>query len=204
MSDAGLSDATLDQHPLLVGSVGRTGVGWWGAICVIVTETSLFCYLLFAYLYDAVVLDGNWLPAEPPSLAFSLPGVLILIASSVAVWWAERGARSGAQRQLRIGFLAALLCGAAFVALQLLEWRSKAFSLRSDAYGSLFFTITGIHLAHLLAGLVTLLLVLVWSALGYFDIRRNAPVLIGAAYWHFVVVAGVAVFVVLYISPYLG
>ncbi len=113
------------------------------------------------------------------------------------------GSRAGAPERLRAGFLAALLCGAAFVALQLLEWHGKAFSIRSDAYGSMFYIITAIHLAHLLAGLLALALVLVWSMLGYFDSRRHDPVIIVAAYWHFVVGAGAAVFIVLYVTPHL-
>jgi hypothetical protein len=38
----------------------------------------------------------------------------------------------------------------------------------------------------LVAGILILLMVLIWSTLGYFDRWRNAPVLIGTAYWLFV------------------
>jgi cytochrome c oxidase subunit III len=198
MSDAA-AVAPADRAPLRLGGLGYASLGWWGMACAIVTEASLFGYLLFAYLYDAVKVDGDW-QAAPPSMRFALPGILVLLASGGAVWW---GARAAALRALRIGFLAAVLCGLVFTALQFMEWRSKTFSIRSDAYGSMFFTVTGIHLAHLLAGLVALTLVIIWSALGYFDARRNTPVIIVAAYWQFVVAAGVAVFIVLYITPHL-
>ena len=42
---------------------------------------------------------------------------------------------------------------------------------------------------------------LVWSALGYFDRRRHAPMLIGAIYWHFVDAVWLAVFFTFYIAP---
>jgi heme/copper-type cytochrome/quinol oxidase subunit 3 len=198
-----MDDVARPQIPLPVGSIGRIGVGWWGAICLIVTEASLFGYLLFAYLYSAVIVDGNFLPSPAPGMSLALPATLVLLASSAAVWWGERGARTGAKAETRLGFLVAFLCGLGFVVLQVLEWRSQRFTPRSDAYGSMFFAITGAHLAHLLAGMLALAVVLLWSGLGYFDAKRNAPVLIAAAYWHFVVVIGVAVFVVLYVTPFL-
>jgi heme/copper-type cytochrome/quinol oxidase subunit 3 len=189
--------------PLPVGAVGRIGVGWWGAVCFIVSEASLFGYLLFAYLYDAVKLDGNFLPAGGPSLKYAFPGILLLLASSLAAWWAERAARDGQQAPLQIGFAAALLCGVAFLVLQWLDWQSETITLRSDTYGSMFYVITGIHAAHLVVALIGLSLVELWSALGYFDARRHVPVLIAAFYWHFVVAAGVGVFVVIYLTPFL-
>ena len=91
-----------------------------------------------------------------------------------------------------------------FVAIQLMEWHSRPFTLRSSLYGSLFFTITGFHMAHVVVGLLALAVVLLWSALGYFDARRNAPVLIVSIYWHFVDVVWIFVFTTLYLTPYLG
>ncbi len=197
-----MSEAVLAGRKLPVGAYDHEGVGWWGTLCLIATEAALFCYLLFSYLYAQVKLDGNFLP-ELPSFQYSLPAVLVLIASSVAIAWGVAGIRRNARGRLLLGLVVALLCGVAFVVLQFLEWSSKPFSLRSHIYGSLFFTITGIHMAHLLVGLLALLLLLGWSALGYFDGRRNAPVLNVAAYWHFVVAAEVAVFFILYVTPYL-
>jgi heme/copper-type cytochrome/quinol oxidase subunit 3 len=197
-----MSDVPFEQRPLPVGGVGRIGVGWWGLLCVIATEGSLFAYLLFSYFYFAVQLDGGWMP-EAPSFEFSLPAVILLILSGIAVWWGARASARGARGRFLIGFLLTLLLGLGFIALQWLEWRSKPFTMQSGEYGSIFFTVTGWHLAHLVAGVIGLVLILIWSALGYFDDRRNAPVLIAAGYWHFVVAVGVAVFLALYVTSYL-
>jgi len=198
-----MSDAVLERPALPVGSIGRIGVGWWGAISFIVTESSLFGYLLFAYLYCAVTGGSHWLPADGPSMRYALPATLVLIASSGAIYWMERGLEKNMRFQIRSCLLVALLCGFVFILLQLTEWQTGTASFRADAYGSMFFTITGMHLLHLLAGLFALLMVLLWSVLGYFDTERNAPVLIAAAYWHFIVVIGIAVFIVLYLVPHL-
>ncbi len=197
-----MSDLALDRQ-LPVGSTGRISVGWWGVICVIATEASLFAYLLFAYFYFALQLDGNWTPVQPPPFLFSLPAVIVLILSSVAAWWAERGARRGLRIHQLGGLALAALLGIVFVVLQLVDWSSETFTLKSGEYGSVFFTITGLHLAHLVFGVLALLLILVWSALGYFDPRRHVPVLVGVAYWHFVVAVGVVLFLALYVAPHL-
>ena len=39
---------SLDK-PLPVGSAGKRSGGWWGVVSLIVTEGSLFAYLLFTY-----------------------------------------------------------------------------------------------------------------------------------------------------------
>lgn len=186
---------------LPTGTVGRSSLGWWGMLCVIATEGALFSYLLFGYFYYAVQLAGNWMPEKPPPLHYALPGVVLLVVSGIAMWWAEYGARRGRGAALLLGLPVALFLGILFGILQALDWRHEAFTMRSGEFGSMFFMLTGLHLAHLIAGLLALLVVLVWSALRYFDAVRNAPVLIAAIYWYFVVTIGVILFIALYILP---
>jgi cytochrome c oxidase subunit III len=124
--------------------------------------------------------------------------------SSIAVWFGEHGARQNSRWRLVLGLAAGLVLGAVFVGIQFMEWMSKPFGLSSHSYGSLYFTITGFHMAHVLAGLVMLAALVLWSALGYFDRERLAPVSIGAIYWHFVDVVWLTVFFTFYITPHLS
>jgi cytochrome c oxidase subunit 3 len=198
-----MTDIPPEQPSVPVGSIRRRGTGWWGVITLIITEASLFIYLLFTFYYFALQTGTEFLPQHPPSLMLSLPNTAILLLSSVAVWWADSGVRRGRQGQLAAGLAIALALGIAFVVIQLFEWRSQTFTLRSSEYGSLFFTITGFHMAHVVVGLIVLATLLVWSALGYFSGRRSAPILIGGAYWHFVDAVWLAVFFTFYLTPYL-
>ena len=79
--------------------------------------------------------------------------------------------------------------------------QAKPYTMRSGSYGSLYFTITGFHMAHVVVGLVALLLIFFWCVAGYFDERRNVPLLIGAAYWHFVDIVWLTVFFTFYLMP---
>jgi heme/copper-type cytochrome/quinol oxidase subunit 3 len=198
-----MADGTLGLSRLPVGAIERRGVGWWGMICVIATEGAVFSYLLFSYYYD-VRFGEAWRPSELPSFRLSLPNTIILLLSNLAARAGARGLKRGARGELIAGIAVALILGIAFVVLQAIEWRQKSFSVSSSTYSSMYFTVSGLHMAHLATGVLILLMVLIWSALGYFDRWRNAPVLIGNAYWHFVLVVWLAVFLTFYIAPYWG
>lgn len=199
-----MADAVLGNRRLPVGSIGRHASGWWGMLCVIATEAALFGYLLFSYYFFVIQATAPWPPDGMPRLRIALPNTAILIASSVAMWWGERGIKRGRVVRLWIGLAIAIVLGAIFIGLQILEWHNRPFTLSSNSYGSLYFTTTGFHLAHVLVGLVTLAVLLVWSVLGYFGSDRHAPVSIGATYWHFVDVVWLFVFGTYYMTPYLG
>jgi len=199
-----VTDATYRRELLPVGSIGHKAFGWWGMVTVIMTEGSLFGYLLFSYYYFAVQYGREWLPDKLPEFRLSAPNTILLILSSGAVWWGERGIRRGARGQLALGLAVSLILGAVFVGIQLLEWHEKPFTLASSSYGSLYFTITGFHMAHVIVGEIVLAFVFIWTLLNYFDAERHAAVSIGGVYWHFVDVVWLAVFFTFYVTPRLG
>lgn len=198
-----MANAT-DLERLPIGSIGHRASGWWGMLAVIMTEGALFSYLLFSYYYFAVQYGRAFLPPDLPKLHLSVPNTALLLLSSVAVWWAEQGAKLGDRRRLALGLAAALIMGVGFVAVQALEWSEQSFTIASSSYGSLFFTITGFHMAHVIAGDIVLAVLLLWTLLGYFDARRNAAVSIGAIYWHFVDAVWLTLFFTFYVTPRLS
>jgi cytochrome c oxidase subunit 3 len=50
---------------------------------------------------------------------------------------------------------------------------------------------------------VILTLLLIWTALGYFDEHRYATLTIGSLYWHFVDVVWLFIFSTFFLLPYL-
>lgn len=191
----------IAREELPVGSTGHRASGWWGVIALIATEAMLFAYLFFTYFYLASHAVGAWPPDGPPSLRIAVPGTLILIAASLVMWWAERGIERGRRWRLSIGLALTVVLGLAFLVLQGLEWRGEPFKLSTSVYSSLYFTITGFHILHVIAGLLILGALLLWNLLGFFDTRRHSAASIGVLYWHFVTVVWLAVFFIFYIAP---
>jgi cytochrome c oxidase subunit III len=97
-----------------------------------------------------------------------------------------------------------ILAGLAFIGGQATEYhdlltRTPAVGLTSDLPASLFFVITGFHGLHVVVGLIYLLALLVGAS--------RAPQIspgklaVAALFWHFVDLAWVAIFTVLYLLP---
>jgi cytochrome c oxidase subunit 3 len=198
-----MAEAMQTDQALPVGSKGKQSSGWWGMLALIVTEASLFGYLLFAYFYLASQTEQHWPPDGLPILIMPLLNTLILLASSVSIWASERCIK---RNQLRWSFASMALTfalGTCFVAIQLNEWSKKTYDMTTNLYGSLYFTITGFHLLHVIVGLIILMMLLLWMALGYFDDRRHAAITIGGMYWQFINVVWLFEFTSLYLLPYL-
>lgn len=197
--------ATLSRpYQLPINPAERRNPGWWVMILIIATEATLFAYLLFSYYYLGSQAPGAFPPGGPPDLKLVIPNTIILLVSSGTMWWGESGIRHGSQGRLRLGMLLTLLLGIVFLVIQGIEYSHKTFTLQSNAYGGLFFTITGFHGAHVFVGLLMNLVVQVRAWLGHFTAERHLAVTNVALYWHFVDAVWLAVFFSLYITPRLG
>jgi heme/copper-type cytochrome/quinol oxidase subunit 3 len=178
----------------------RRGTG--GMLLFIATEAMLFVLLFFSYFYMA---GGHWIwpQEEPPKLKFVIPLLIILLLSSGVLHWGETRVQQGAYGRARVGLAATIVLGLVFVALQVLEYRDhlKTLTPQTNAYGSIFYTITGFHALHLLLGLLMLIYVLILPRLEPVERPPHRPLHNAALYWHFV--DGVWVFIVglLYVLP---
>ncbi|HEY2376694.1 MAG TPA: heme-copper oxidase subunit III [Gemmatimonadaceae bacterium] len=168
------------------------------------TEAMLFAYLLASYLYVAVA-NREWPPPgfELPKLQLPLIMTALLLSSSGAAIWAEKGIERDERGRFRIGLLVAFGLGAAFLVLQMREYAEKLQHMgpREHAYVSLFFTITGFHGVHVAFGLVLMLYLGLRSLLGHFDAHRHLAVKNVFLYWHTVDGVWLAILTAIYLSP---
>jgi cytochrome c oxidase subunit III len=187
------------------GSIGVRASGWWGIIFLIMSEASIFAYLFFAYFYYAVHFDYRpWPPYGAPSLTLAIPETVLIFLGAAAMWWADRRAAVAIRLPALLGMALVVIVGILFVLLGLWDWRSKPFTLASDAYSSIYFIMTGVHLTHTIVGVLMAAAVLAWSAAGYLGPVRHVPVTVTALYWYFLAATWAALFFTLYITPYLG
>lgn len=198
-----MADLSLDQ-PLPVAPSGYRSPGWWGLAATIATEAALFIFLIFAYAYLGSQSVTPWPPGGAPDLTLAGPNTLVLLASSLAAWWGQKGIERGRRGQLIAGLAIALVLGVIFAGVQGLEWAKKPHGPADSAYLSLYFTITGVHLAHVAVGLALLLALLIWAIGGAFSARRHQHVGVGLLYWHFVDAVWLVVFTTFYLTPRMG
>jgi heme/copper-type cytochrome/quinol oxidase subunit 3 len=176
----------------------------YGLVFLVATEGALFAYLLFSYFFLGSQAPGPWPPSGAPPLLTAAVNTGILLASSVTAWWGQGGIEKGASGRLLTGLSATFVLGAVFAGVQIHEWLGKTFTPATDAYGSLFFTITGVHIAHVVVGLIILICLITWTLLGRFTAQRHLHVTVGVLYWHFVDAVWLAVFAALFLTPRLG
>ena len=191
---------------LPVGAMDTRASGWWAMIFTVFTEASLFVYLLFSYYYLAVQphAPGTFPEGGPPPLGIAAtqhrdPADLVGRGGLGAT-----GHRAQQQMAAGRGLGHRRAAGIDFPGDSMFEWARSAIRLSSTPYSSLYFVITGFHMAHVVVGVLMLLALTLWSELGYFNSRRFAHIHIGALYWHFVDAVWIAVFFTFYITPLLG
>jgi heme/copper-type cytochrome/quinol oxidase subunit 3 len=186
---------TLHDRP-----VGRRPPAWWGMLCLVATEASLFAVLLFSYFFIGAH-SSVWPPGGPPRLTLTGINTVLLLSSSITMWWATSGVEAGQMGRLRAGLGLTLVLGIVFACVQRIEWAHLPFSPETHSYGSLFYTITGFHGAHVIVGLLMIAVVLLRAMLGHFSAQRHLAVRLTAIYWHFVDIVWLFVFTTLYLTP---
>lgn len=169
--------------------------GWWGMAVFIATEATLFGTLIGSY-YDLRFRTPHWPPPGVPEPKLAVPLVLlaVLLATSVPVQLASVFARSGRVLATQLAFLTALVVQSGYLAMQiqLMVDDLHRFTPQQSAYGSIYFTLVGVHHAHVLTGI----LLEAWLVLRLFrgtSAYRVVGVRATAFYWHAVNVLAVAV-----------
>jgi heme/copper-type cytochrome/quinol oxidase subunit 3 len=175
--------------------------GWWGMVVLIMTEAMIFAGLLGSYFFVRAI-SPEWPLGgiEPPELRRISLFTVVLLGSSVPVFWAEAAIRRGDQRRLRLGLLLSFLLGVSFMVNLVFEYEELHFGVRDNAYASLYYAITGLHGLHVFVGLLINLVVQVKAWQGKFTASRHLTVEIFGLYWHFVDVVWIFVFSSLYVS----
>lgn len=199
-----MNEAAFAARPLPVRGTHWESTAWWGMAFLILTEGSLFAYLFFSYFYLASQSTGRWPPSGPPDLKNASINTVLLLASSAAAWWGERGIARGSARRLSAGLVLTIVLGVVFMTIQGHEWANRPFAFSSNSYSSLYFLITGFHGAHVIVGLLMLCALLAWNLMGRFERGWHLQVSVGIVYWHFVDLVWLAVYAALYLSPRLS
>lgn len=210
-----LRDSQLpDETGLTVTSNGNVAVGWWGMIGLLVIVASGFAALYYSYFYIRL-FSPQWPPDDiaRPSLWMGAASLVVVILAGLVVQpvipSASQPITNVIQTQSR-GRTALLLglslsTAVAYVGMIIYQWVLVDFTHQTNAYGSLFFVLTGgTGLMVALGGAINLS--------GLVRLRRIAEehlhemtlqLQITRLYWGGMTVIACLTFVTVYLSPYL-
>lgn len=162
--------------------------------------------MLFGAFFTAYFVLRFQAPQWPPQDDLERPELLlvgfntaILLASSVTMQWATSRIARGDAQGLRRGLAATLALGTVFLLVQGYEFATNGFGFADGIFGSTFYTLTGFHGAHVLAGLLIIGAVANRARLGLVEQERHTAVEAAGLYWHFVDVVWVFLFVTVYV-----
>lgn len=170
---------------------------WFGIISMV---------MMFAGLTSAYVVSKNrpdWISGFdlPPSLYWS---TLVIILSSITFIFAKKSIEKDNRKNGTIFLLGTLLLGIIFIVLQ---FQSFADIISAGYYftgsestitTSFIYVVVLVHLAHLLAGLIVLLVVIYNHFKQRYHSGQMLGLELGATFWHFLDILWVYLFLFLY------
>src|SRR5436190_4412113 len=173
----------------------RFGNGFLGVIFFLCSEVALFGSLIFAYLYLRRSL-GTWPPPGIPRLEVVLPAIntVVLITSGFFCHYAYTAIKHGRQLRFMVLLLLTIVFGATFLGGQAYEYKHLQTAINHDIFGATFFTLTGLHGAHVSLGVLALITVFMLGLRGRWTRDHNFAVHGVTLYWHFVDAVWVVLF----------
>jgi cytochrome c oxidase subunit 3 len=171
-----------------------------GMLLFIISEVMVFGAFFTAYFFIRVAQGDPW-PAHGTTLPVAVAGVntAILMSSSFTLHWAEAAIKKGNRFGLKAGMLTTFLLGCAFLFIQINEYANIGFAPQDQAQATIFYSLTGLHGAHVLIGLTLLLIVTIRAFRGHFTPEEHRGVEVPGIYWHFVDIMWIVVYTTVYI-----
>src|SRR4051794_30704973 len=178
----------------------------FGMWLFIISDALTFSTLLFVYTYSRVA-NPDW--PKPfdfsPSIIFSSVMTFCLLSSSLTMVLAVHSMNHGDRPAAVRWILATMAGGAAFVVLHAFEW-SRLINLEHvtpagnpwdvPLFGATFFAITGLHMTHVIIGVIYLGIVCQAIARGKLQAE---DVEVSGLFWHFVDLVWMFVFPLVYL-----
>jgi cytochrome c oxidase subunit III len=197
------ADAELSGHDAKRGGMDPALLG----MMLFIASEVMFFAALFAAYFNAKATLPVWPPEGYQDILQLFPVPLIataiLVLSSLTMQWGTSRIRKGDRTGLNRAVAVTLALGVIFLGIQLYDYWElitvEGFSIDSGIYGTLFFTMTGFHGAHVLGGVIGLSVILSRGLAGQFTRRHHVAVEAVHYYWHFVDVVWILLFTVLYV-----
>ncbi|MDB5515573.1 MAG: cytochrome oxidase subunit [Tardiphaga sp.] len=191
-----------DLSRLPMHGMGSASPTWWGTAAFMLIEGTGFALAIAVYLY-LMSIAATWpIDAPRPDLA---PGSWItglLLVSLVPNYLVLRWAREQDLRKVQIGLVVMSILGIAPLAIRGLEFPALNVSWDQNAYGSIVWTLLGLHTIHIITDVADTLVLGVLMFTRHADNpRRFGDVQDNCMYWAFVVATWLPIYGCIYWIP---
>src|ERR1700676_4224462 len=141
-----------------------------GMLLFIISEVMIFGAFFTAYFFIRVVTHDPW-PAHGTKLPEDVAGIntAILLSSSLTIHWPLVSIKNGNRFGLKAGMLSTFLLGLTFLTVQVNEYIHIGFAPHDSAQATVFYSLTGLHGAHVFIGLCLLAIVTLRSFRGHYS-----------------------------------
>jgi len=187
-------------HPPQAHQSSRVDARTLGMFLFIASEIMLFGSFFTAYFFVRVAAGTPW-PTPGHHLPVFVAGIntFILVTSSFTMHWALQAIKRGNRVGLQAGLSLTFLLGLSFLLTQIAEYSRIGFAPYTDAFGTIFYCLTGLHGAHVFVGLTLLSFATIRAFRGHFTAKEHRGVEVPGIYWHFVDVMWIVVYSTVYL-----
>ena len=172
-----------------------------GMTALIVGESAIFTIFVVAYVFYI----GKSPTGPTPAQVLEIPvlATICLLSSSLTILRAEKAIEDDRIGSFTVWLGATIALAAVFLANTALEWKKLIYqdglTVSTNLFGTTFYSLVGLHAAHVVVGMFLLTSVLTFSLFGWVDSRQSERFGVIALYWHFVDAVWIVVFTVVYL-----
>ena len=191
----------LDVSPLPTFAFGQRSILWWATMGMILIEGTAFALMGASYVFLKWRVP-DWPPGvAPPELRWATLNTALMLISAIPNELTKRAAERLDLGKARLWISACVGLGLAFCVVRALEFTALNCWWDTNAYGSIVWTLLGIHTAHVLTDLADTAVLAVMLFVGPLDANRFVDVSENAFYWYFVVLSWLPSYGLIYLAP---
>ncbi|HUR90401.1 MAG TPA: cytochrome C oxidase subunit III [Ramlibacter sp.] len=198
MSEARVMSGTLDVSGLPSHRFSHHSPMWWGTLGMMAIEGTVFALAVMCYFYLRSQSRVWPMGVLPPDVMWGTLVLVIMLASA----WPNQLAKNAAERYdlhgVRLWLGVGVLFGVALLVARCFEFASLNVRWDSNAYGSIVWTLLGLHTAHLVTDWLDSVVLEVLFFKGPLTGRRFVDVSENSMYWYFVVISWIPIYAVIY------
>jgi heme/copper-type cytochrome/quinol oxidase subunit 3 len=199
-----MNRAAIDVSELPTFAFGKRSILWWATMLMIAIEGTVFALMIAAYIY-LKWREPHWPPSvAPPDLFWGTVTTIIVLVSVIPNELARRAAMRLDTRQTQIWITASTVLAAVFCVTRTYEFMALNVWWDTNAYGSVVWSLLGLHTTHFLTDTVDTGFLSVVMFTGRLDANRFVDVAENTLYYYFVIASWLPIYALIYFAPRLS